>query len=167
MTRRTQVHLFYSLVLMSGLTLSACSNLRAENGSLSDSDVAAIRALDDQYVYGWLQDDTSGVLNTLDDQAVLMPAGIKPIMGIEEIRQFWWPNDGSRTIVTDYSMEVAEVGGTGDFAYSRGSADLTFVYEKDGERTEQSNSTMYLTVYRQQDDGAWRILRRMWAQLPD
>ncbi|NIU01155.1 MAG: hypothetical protein GWN62_18880, partial [Aliifodinibius sp.] len=93
-------------------------------------------------------DDTSAILNTLDEQAVLMPAGMKPIIGKENIKQFWWPNDGSRTKVTEYTMKVMEIDGNNDLAYTRGRAELTFTYEKDEEKTEQTNSTMSLTLYR-------------------
>lgn len=151
-------------LISSLLILSACVDSN-ENSGLSDADLTAIRSLNETYVQAWLQDDTLSVLNTLADDAIIMPAGLRPISGKKNIRKFWWPGDGSRTVITDYTMEVKEIEGSGDIAYSRGAGRITFTYEKNGENSEHNNATMSLTVYRRQPDGGWQIWRRMWGQL--
>ena len=133
--------------------------------SLSRADVAAIRALDSAYVAAWLRDDTAAVLATLAPDAVLMPAGARPVAGHEAIRRFWWPSDGSRTRVTAYRTTVDEVSGAGALAYVRGTGTLSFTYERDTVRMEQTSRTMTLTVVARQPDGSWRIHRRMWGNL--
>lgn len=154
------------LILLAGAggpLVAGCGGDLPGNAALSNADIAAIRSVSEAYVTGWLEDDTLAIVNTLDSQAVLMPAGMRPIVGIDDIKRFWWPDDGSVTDVTDYTMEVEEVEGSGNLAYTRGRAELTFTYSKDGQTTRQSNQTMYLTVYGRQSDGSWRILRRMWG----
>ena len=149
---------------VTAVMIGACNPAVQTDSSLSSADLAAIRSLDDKYVAGWLDSDTLAVLSTLAEDAILMPSGQRPIVGIAEIRAFWWPDDGSRTEIVDYIMEIDELDGDNSFAYSRGSAQLSFQYEKNGQVTEHKNSSMSLTVY-QKRDGEWRIFRRMWGPI--
>lgn len=92
---------------------------QADTATLSDRDREAIRALTEAYVAGWLRDDTTAVMNTLAPDAVIMPAGMQPIIGQEAIRAFWWPGDGSRTQVTSFTLTVDEMGGNTRTAWVR------------------------------------------------
>jgi uncharacterized protein (TIGR02246 family) len=148
-----------ALVLL--LAMTACSAPAA----LTAEDRAAIRALDSAYVDAWLRDDTAAVMATLAPDAVLMPAGIRPLQGDSAIRAFWWPTDGSRTRVTQYATTVDEIGGSPPFAFVRGTGALSFIYEKDTTRLEQTSRNMTLTLVAKQADGDWRISRRMWGPL--
>jgi uncharacterized protein (TIGR02246 family) len=135
----------------------------AASAPLSDQDREEIQALTEAYVAGWLRDDTTGVMNTLAPDAVIMPAGMQPIAGEEAIRAFWWPNDGSRTQVTDFTLTVDEIGGNAQMAWVRATGALTFTYEKDTTRTEQSSRNMTLMVLTRGPDDHWRISRHMWG----
>lgn len=90
---------------------------------------------------------------------------VAPLTDRAAIRSFWWPDDGSRTDITEYSEHLDELAGNGDLAYGRGLGRLRFSYQKGGTRTEHSSSSLSLTVFRRQADGSWRIARRMWAPL--
>jgi ketosteroid isomerase-like protein len=131
--------------------------------TLSPGDRAALHLLDSAYVKAWLQDDTAAVLATLAPDAVLMPAGVGPLQGDSAIRSFWWPRDGSRTRITAYQSTVDEIDGTPTLAYMRGTGTMSFRYEKDTVRMQQTSRNMTLTVAARQPDGSWRIRRRMWG----
>jgi uncharacterized protein (TIGR02246 family) len=135
----------------------ACSS------GLSNTDRSAIHRLDSAYVSAWLRDDTAAVLATLAADAVLMPAGQRPLTDLTGIRAFWWPTDGSSTRITEYTTTVDEIGGGPDLAFVRGTGQLSFVYEKDGTRSDVTSRNMTLTLVRRDDDGQWRITRRMWG----
>jgi hypothetical protein len=94
-----------------------------------------------------------------------MPAGIRPLQDDSAIRAFWWPTDGSRTRVTQYATTVDEIGGSPPFAFVRGTGALSFIYEKETTRLEQTSRNMTLTLVAKQADGDWRISRRMWGPL--
>jgi hypothetical protein len=94
-----------------------------------------------------------------------MPAGVRPLATSEAIREFWWPRDGSRTRVTQYTTTIDEIAGTPDLAYMRGTGRLSFVYERDTLRLEQTNQNMTLTVLVRVADDRWRIHRRMWGPM--
>ena len=146
-------------VLMTGLL--ACGG----TAGLSTADRAAIRGLDSAYVDAWLRDDTAGVLATLASDAVLMPAGQRPLTDRAAIRDFWWPRDGSRTRITAYTTTIDEITGAGDLAYVRGTGELAFIYEKAGVRSEITSRNMTLTIVKRGPEGRWRIARRMWGPL--
>ena len=162
--------LFRLALLVSACSLLACPSPEtpppaSTTQTLAAEDHAALQALEEAYVEAWLADDTLSVLSTLDAQAVLMPGGQEPINGLNNIRQFWWPDDGSRTDITQYTITIDEIAGSGDLAYSRARGDLSFTYEQDGTTSALESTAISLTVYRRQADGSWRILRRMWAPL--
>jgi ketosteroid isomerase-like protein len=153
-----------SVAFVLALLLCACDAGR-HTATLTTADSAALRAVDQAYVEAWLADDTAAVLATLTSDAVLMPAGVGPLATPKAIRDFWWPRDGSRTRVTQYTTTIDEIAGTQDLAYMRGTGRLSFIYEKDTLRLEQTNQTMTLTVLVRAADGRWRINRRMWGQM--
>ncbi len=132
---------------------------------LSDADRTAIRRLDSAYVDAWLRDDTAAVLGTLMPDAVLMPAGQRPLTDPGAIRGFWWPTDGSRTRVTSYTTTVDEIGGGPEAAFVRGTGLLSFTYEKDSVVSQVTSRSMTLTVVTRDSAGRWRIARRMWGPL--
>lgn len=152
----------WMVVIAAAAVLAGC---RTGTAALSDGDRDAIRELDASYVEAWLAGDTAGVLGTLTDDVVLMPGGQTPIEGRNAARQFWWPNDGSRTTITSYSASIDEIGGTATLAFARGRSELAFTYERDTVRSTGSSRTMTFTVVARQPDGTWKIARRMWAPM--
>ncbi len=151
------------LLFVAAFMLQACSSSEPVPRALSPSDVEAIKALHQTYVDAWLQDDTSRVLQTLAPEAVLMPANIGPITGMAAIKNFWYPNDSSRTKITEFVAHLDEINGNGDLAYLRGTSRLAFTYEKDGNKSDLTNNGMFLTLAQRQQDGAWRITHQMWG----
>lgn len=153
------------VLICAATLLVACSNSKPNDDSLAATDLQAINALHQAYVEAWLSNDTSGVLNTLTNDAVLMPSGMRPIAGRAEIKSFWFPNDGSRTTITDFTTTLDEMNGSGDFAYIRGRSRLAFTYEKEGSKSALTNEGMFLTIVQRQADRTWRISRQMWGPL--
>jgi uncharacterized protein (TIGR02246 family) len=143
--------------------LFACGSPGGEPLTLSARDSSAIEAVRAEYVRAWLADDTAGVLATLDSAAVLIPPGRAAVTGLEAIRGFWWPNDGSRTTITQFDWGLQELRGTPALAFSRGISTLAWRYQKDTVRSEQTNRNANLTILTRGADGRWRILRQMWG----
>jgi ketosteroid isomerase-like protein len=133
------------------------------NTGLSADDQRAVRAVDSVFVDAWLRDDTTGVMNTLAADAVLMPAGQTVLSTPAAIRAFWWPNDGSSTRILTFNRSIDEVGGAGDVAWMRRTDSLTFTYAKAGTTSNLTSRSMSLAVLRRQPNGAWRFSRVMWG----
>ena len=151
------------LFLASTTWLVACGTDTDQSRSLTSRDSSAIEAVRAAYVRAWLEDDTSGVLATLDSAAVLLPPGRLPIAGHAAIRAFWWPTDGSRTTITAFDWSVDELAGTPKLAYTSGVSSIEWRYEKDTVRSEQTTRSVSLTLLAPGADGKWRILRQMWG----
>jgi uncharacterized protein (TIGR02246 family) len=131
---------------------------------LREADAAAIRNLDRAYVEAWLANDRSRVVALFADDAVIVPQNRAPIEGMDAVAKFWWPA-GGKTTITSFQNTIAEVGGSHDLAFSRGSYDFAFDYESGGSVQSLRNRGNYLMLYRR-ENGAWRITHRMWADLP-
>jgi uncharacterized protein (TIGR02246 family) len=151
------------MLLLSTCVFSACIPRSDRSRSLTARDSSAIDSVKTAYVRAWLADDTSGVLATLDPQAVLLPPGRLPVTGHDAIRQFWWPPDGSHTTITSFTWTLDELEGTPEMAYTRGVSNLVWRYVKDTVRSEQTSRNISLTILRRDADGRWRIVRQMWG----
>jgi ketosteroid isomerase-like protein len=143
------------------LAILACTP--PEPNAFSAADERAIRQVDSLYVAAWLRDDTAAVLRTLAPDAVLMPAGQRPLMTPNDIRAFWWPTDGSRTKILTFRRVIDEIAGDANLAWVRGTDTLTFTYDKGQAHNELASRSMTLAVWRRQQDGSWRISRMMWG----
>jgi uncharacterized protein (TIGR02246 family) len=150
------------LLLSCGLILSCGENPNRPQG-LTPRDSSAIDSVRSAYVRAWLADDTSGVLATLDSDAVLLPPGRLPVEGHSAIRAFWWPADGSRTTITTFEWTLEELAGTPHLAFSRGLSTVAWSYQKDSVRSQQTSRSVNLTILARGADGRWRILRQMWG----
>jgi uncharacterized protein (TIGR02246 family) len=145
------------------LLVAACVS---EPAGFTAQDRSIVTALEERYRTGWLANDTAAVMSTLTSDAVLMPAGVEPVIGEAAIRSYWWPDDGSRTTITSYEIMVHEVEGDGSLAYLRGRGDLAFTYvDTAGEARNLTSRAAHLSVARRGDDGEWRIARRVWSAI--
>ena len=133
---------------------------------LSAADRAAIRALDERFVQGWLKDDVAQVLSVFAPDAILLPPGSGPVQGTEAIRKYWWPDDGSTTVITSFVRRIDEIDGTTQLAFMRGTAALSWTYEKNGQKSSQTSKAIDLLVLARASDGQWRVVRQMWNSLP-
>lgn len=135
---------------------------RCEN-SLSEQDRTAIRNAIEKYRTTWLAGDAEGVMGTLTDDAVLLPAqGRAPVVGREAIWKYWWPAGGPTTTVTKLNITYEEIGGECSTAYARGRDEVGWTILEDGTRKSHSNSGTYLNVMRRLPNGSWRISHHMW-----
>lgn len=150
-------------ILAAVVLLAGCA---ARQPGFGPEDETAVRALEERYRTSWLTNDSAAVMATLAPDAVLMPAGIEPLASDSAIRSFWWPDDGSTTMITRYDITVHEVEGSGDLAWLRGVGELAFTYTTAaGETSELTSRAVHLSVARQLANGEWRIARRAWSAI--
>lgn len=140
--------------------LCACGGRPA---TFTVDDEAAVRSLEESYRTAWLANDSAGVMATLAADAALLPDGSEPVEGGAAIRAYWWPDDGSETMIESYEVEIHEVEGSGDLAYLRGRGSLTFTYRPpEGAESRIESESVHLSIVRRDADGRWRIIRRAW-----
>jgi uncharacterized protein (TIGR02246 family) len=136
------------------------------SGPLTPDDRAAIRRVDSAFVRGWLADDTAAVLRVFRADAVLLPPGGQPISGLAAIRSYWWPTDGSHTVITSFDRTIVEIEGTKGLAFLRGIGTLGWTYTKNGATAAQKSRSVDLILLAPDSAGEWRVVRQMWSQLP-
>jgi uncharacterized protein (TIGR02246 family) len=145
------------------LIAGGCTSAPPASTTFTAEDERAVRALDSAFVTAWLRDDTTGVMNTLAPDAVLLPAGQQPLATPDAIRALWWPADGSHTRILTFDRAIDEVGGEGNAAWMRRTDSLTFTYAKGGTTSQLTSRSMSLALLRRQTDGSWRFSRVMWG----
>ena len=144
--------------------LPALSSSRGSAVSQEDSrtveDVEpALRRLSERFVRGWRENDPEAVMSTLATNAVILPHhGVHPKEGMEEIRAFWFPEDGPAARVVKFGQTYDEIAGTEEIAYARGRFELSFEWNG----TIYSNEGNYLMLFGRGEDGEWKITHRIW-----
>ena len=109
--------IWYLLVLV----LVGCgerSSQLNEDLNLSSEDIEQIREINRNYTQGWLEGDSSKVLGLFTNSATIIPSGLLPIQEKKVITDFWFPNDNSTTVIHFYDLEILDITGTGNLAYS-------------------------------------------------
>jgi uncharacterized protein (TIGR02246 family) len=151
----------FALVLL--LLLSVGGTPLKKDRELSAQDKAKIEALSESYRAAWIANDREAILNTLAENAVLLPHhGHPPVVGTSAIVKFWWPADAPPTTVTGFTMTTDEIRGNGDIGYVWGKFSLAFNYEEKGQKKSLSNAGTYLMIVRRQASGSWLITHRIW-----
>lgn len=118
------------------------------------SDIAALRALDQAYATEWIEGDADGVMALFTEDATIVPHhGDAPIKGSKAIREFWFNPEYPPTVVPEWKREPAEIFLSGDMGVVRGRSRL--VWEYDGTRTTIPEGN-YVIIAERGDKG-WRI----------
>jgi ketosteroid isomerase-like protein len=135
---------------------------------LSPTDLQAIRNQLEAYRTGWLSNDAQAVQRTFTQDAVLLPPhGLDPVVGMEAIKQFWWPEDAPHTTISRFELTDEETGGCGSFAFIRGRSRVEWTVEDHGKLEKFANAGTFLTLLRKLPDQTWKISHQMWDDPPN
>jgi histidine triad (HIT) family protein len=129
-------------------------------------DIENVKIAFGQYHSAWLQNNEDSVMNTLSKDAVIMPQGLTPKKGMKDIRNFWFPKDGSKTTITrfDYTIDEYKVDMNSAFVIS--SSILSFTYEHNGQKTiKNDQKQVHTTFLERQMDGSWKVSCKMWSRV--
>lgn len=153
-----------NLFLFCAALLAGCAGLESrQSESLSESDVASIRAVMNTYATGWnAQNPRQSIMSLFTDDAVLLPHhGDPQVEGKEAIERHFWPEGLTGFRVDSYEFEIREITGHPGLAYSRGRYAITFSFEDAGELRTLSNEGNYMMIFRS-FRGDWKIARYIW-----
>lgn len=144
----------------------AVGSLAACTKKAAPADEAALRALDDAYVEAWLTAEAGAqekaVLALFARDAVIMPGGgLPPEDGIQNLKNFWFPDGASPTTVTHFTHDIDDIDVSGELGVVSGRYTLSFVYENQ----TVSQAGNYLIVA-ETAGGEWRIKRMIWNDQP-
>lgn len=133
--------------------------------ALTQQDKQAIDQIRNDYVNGWLANDSETVLGLFTEDATIIPSGMSPINGIDGIGNYWFPNDSSTTTIHLYEIELLEIEGSSGMAYTLEKGILNFTYAKGDFSMSKESISHATTVYQKDASGDWKIISRMWSQV--
>lgn len=141
------------VIVFLATTLIACAP--RSPAPISDTDIAAVRAIQEAYAESLLAGDWDAWGKTFTADVVLMPPNMEPLIG----RDAAVAHGRGFPKFNNFTTTVSEVTGIGDLAYTRGTYAYAVTFP-DG--TAEADSGSFLSVFRRQPDGAWLYSRAIW-----
>jgi uncharacterized protein (TIGR02246 family) len=123
-----------------------------------EPDVKSIRELEYKAREATKAKDLDRYVSFYADDAVLLWPGTPMIIGRATIRKFMRVFFSMPEFSLSFETSRVEVSPAGDFAYTCGTNKVTLV---DPNGRKMKDSGKYLTVYRKQSDGTWKVVADM------
>ena len=124
----------------------------------TESDLAAINSLRDEWIAAVNADDLEAQLAAYADDFVLMPFDGNAIVGkaaVREAAEQAAQGEASERLA-EFSLSIDELVVAGDWAFERGTSRIV-LSGGEGETIEDSGKG--ITIYRRQSDGSWKMAR--------
>jgi len=84
------------------------SSVSAAATPLTQGDIAALRAMSDGFVKGWMDNDRQAVMSSFSKDAVFIPHdGVRPKVGYAEIDQFWFPHGKASGVIPAFTHAIS------------------------------------------------------------
>ena len=164
---RTLVLCWFVVAMTLSSTLVKSAAGQGKDEGLRVGDASAVRAVLEQYRTSWLANDAEGVCGTFTNDAVLMPHhGIAPVVGMETIKEFWWPANANKTTIVKFSQTIDEVDGSGVLAYVRGRSEVAWTVGDGPSRQAWHDAGNFMALFRK-TAGKWLISRLIWDDAPN
>lgn len=148
------------------LALGGCSKSGASTGANNpDTIKQAIKADETKWNQQFKAKDTEGLADHYADDAYFVAPGVKPADGSTAIRQVYATASTDPAFQVSFASDKIDVAASGDLAYARGHFSEKYTDQKTGKVMAGSGS--YVTVYKKQDDGSWKVVEDFAAADPD
>lgn len=143
----------FVLIVTAVAGLSAC---RAERQADPEAVRRAIDSLNTKIEGFYLAKQADSVANLFAEDAVVMPPNERAIFGRDSIRAFWTSFFKMGTVTFD--LRTADVLAADSLAIERGQYILRFRPVANAPMPAFVDSGNYVTVWRHESDGQWRIV---------
>jgi uncharacterized protein (TIGR02246 family) len=150
MAMRSLSWISVTALMLTALATAGC-HLRidpeVERTALEESDRAFARDTAERGVEGWVA--------WFDEDGVMLPAGSPLTRGHEAIRELMTPAFADPAVTLHWEPTEARVSRSGDLGYTLGWYELR---RKTGEETIALKRGKYVTIWRKQEDGTWKVI---------
>ncbi len=126
-----------------------------------DADVAALKALETQWVQEFAAKDADKIVAHYTDDATLMPPGMAPATGKAAILAVDKEMLADPALVLKFAATRVEVAKSGDVGFTQGTYTMTMT--DPGTKQVINDHGTYLTTYMKQADGSWKAVSDMQA----
>lgn len=136
------------------LVYSGCAptvDLAAERTAVRDAEREGFNALNEKDLDRWM--------NVFAADAMVFPPGSEKLIGEDPIREWVRVAMESEGFSIKYQNDQTEVSSGGDLAYTQGEYESTM---SDAEGNPVTERGKYLTVWKKQADGTWKIATDIW-----
>jgi uncharacterized protein (TIGR02246 family) len=147
------------------VTLAGCEKYDQDKPADSASITKAIKADEAKWNQQVKAKDTEGLAGHYTDDAYFVAPGMAAADGSTAIRQFYANALTDPAIDVNIASDKVDVSASGDLAYSRGHYTEKYTDKKTGKVMTDQGS--YLTVYKKQSDGSWKIVQDFAAADPN
>ena len=130
----------------------------------ADTIKQAIKADEAKWIEQFKAKDTEGLAGHYTDDAYFVAPGVTAD-GSTQIRQVFATASTDPAAQVQFASDRIDVSSSGDLAYSRGKFSEKYTDKKTGK--VMSDSGTYLSVYKKQDDGSWKMVEDVAAVDPD
>ena len=131
----------------------------------ADADQNVLNNMHQQYIEGWKTMNKEMVMSLFEEDAIIQPNRLKPIQGKENIKAFWFPNDGSVTTIHNFNTKEIAFQTMDTLAIATYTSNLDWSYKKGETIMARDQKGVNTVIYRKQLDGSWKIWRRMWTDI--
>ena len=126
-----------------------------EAGADTQAIADAIRQNEKQGLADWTAKDAAKVASHYTDDAQLMMPGMAPLSGPGKIQPAVDAAVKDPNFSLSFQAEKVEAAQSGEIAYSRGTFSESYTDPKTRQKVSDSGS--YLTIWKKQSDGSWKI----------
>jgi uncharacterized protein (TIGR02246 family) len=148
--KKSNTKVLIGIVVAAAIALSGCATM-AKGGTEADEE--AIREIWRTYCEARVAGDADLWLSLWDPEGIQLPPG-SPARGKDVLDELV-PKGFAAGSVSSMNIYPEEITVAGDWAYSRGTYDSDRVVEGKAVRVEGK----FLTIFRRQPDGSWKIYR--------
>jgi uncharacterized protein (TIGR02246 family) len=151
---------FNGTLLLAGAAALAIGVSGCGKQAAAPADAASVKAALKADEKNWMEEFKNGNLEALaghyaDDATFVTSAG-PPANGSTEIRRFYANGLTDKNFKISIASDKVDVAASGDLAYSRGHFDEQYTDPKTGKVMSDSGS--FVSIYRKQDDGSWKMV---------
>jgi uncharacterized protein (TIGR02246 family) len=146
------------------LTLGGCGKSDHGTGATNPESIKqTIKADEAKWNQQFKSKDTAGLVGHYADDAYFVAPGVTAD-GSTEIRKVYANASTDPAFSLQFASDRVDVGTSGDLAYSRGKFSEKYTDEKTGK--VMTGSGTYVTIYKKQDDGSWKVVEDVAAADP-
>lgn len=155
-----------ALLATAALVLGGCAKADEGPGKANPDDVKqAIKADEAKWNQQLKAKDTEGLASHYADDAYFVGPGAPPSDGSTAIRQFYANGLTDLALDVNVASDKIDVAASGDMAYARGHFTEKYTDRKTGKVMTDKGS--YLSVYKKQPDGSWKMVEDFAVPDPD
>jgi len=121
-----------------------------------------IRMVEDRFAAAQVRRDVPAMMELYADDVVVFPPGEGPVSGKSAVRQWRERALAAAPRIAREQFEMADLEVCGDLAVETGNVSV----QEEAPGSSVARRTPYITVWKRQNDGSWKVQKDMWNDGP-